>query len=112
MLQARLDPISTYSDWIISILLRDSETGDHLDLTGCSVELGVRKTGDQSVTTVATTSGGEITFPDTGYIHAQILYGDYAFDIGEYDVRLKLSRDGFTESFIIGTLPVIDGMKE
>lgn len=111
MLTARLDPISTYSDWIISILLRDSETGDPMDLTGCAVELGLRKTGDQSISTVASTAGGEITFPDTGYIHAQVLYGEYEFEVGEYDVRLKLSRDGFTEAFIIGTLPVIDGMK-
>lgn len=111
MLTARLDPISTYSDWILSIQLRDTETGDNFDLTGCSAEIGLRKIGEEAVSTVASTTGGEITFPDTGIILSQVLHGDYDFEVGEYDVRLKLSRDGFTEAFIIGTLPVIDGLE-
>lgn len=111
MLTARLDPISTYSDWILSIQLRDTETGDNFDLTGCAAEIGLRKIGEEEVSTVASTTGGEITFPDTGIILSQVLYGDYDFEVGEYDVRLKLSRDGFTEAFIIGTLPVIDGLE-
>jgi hypothetical protein len=111
MLQARLSPISTYSDWILSMQLTDSDTGDPFDLTGATASLAVRKIGEETITAVSDTAGGKITFPDTGVIHSEVLYGDYEFEVGEYDVRLTLVRDGYTESIIIGTLPVIDGLE-
>jgi hypothetical protein len=111
MLQARLGPISTYSDWILSLQITDSDTGDAFDLTGATASLAVRKIGCETITTVSSTTDGNITFPDTGVIHSEVLYGDYDFEIGEYDVRLTLERDGYTESIIIGTLPVIDGLE-
>jgi hypothetical protein len=111
MLQARLTPISTYSDWILSLELTDPDTGDPFDLTGATAAIAVRKIGEETITTVTDTTGGKITFPDTGIIHSELLYGEYEFEIGEYDVRMVLSRDGYTESIIIGTLPVIDGLE-
>lgn len=110
MIRARLDPITTEDDWIDTIYIRDADDGTAFDLTGCTAELAIRKIGEETITTVASTTGGEITFPDTGYLHWQILDADYDFDVGEYDVRLKLVRDGFTSSIIIGTLPVLDGL--
>jgi hypothetical protein len=111
MLRARLSPISTVDDWIDTIYIRDSDDGTAFVLTGCTAELGIRKIGEETITTVASTSGGEITFPATGYLHWEVLDADYEFDVGEYDVRLKLVRDGYTTSIIIGTLPVIDGLE-
>jgi hypothetical protein len=112
MLRARLSPISTVDDWIETIYIRDEDDGTAFNLTGCTAEIKIRKIGDNTSTAVATTTGGEITFPDTGYLHWEVLDADYEFDVGEYDVRLKLVRDGYTTSLIIGTLPVIDGQED
>lgn len=111
MLKARLGPISNKSDWILSIKIQDSDTGDAFDLTGASASISVRKVGCESTDIVSDTDGGKITFPDTGIIHSEVLYGSYDFDIGDYDVSLTLSRDGYTDTIIIGTLPVLDGLE-
>ena len=111
MLRARLSPISTVDDWIETLYIRDADDGTAFDLTGCTAELGIRKIGEETITTVASTTDANITFPDTGYLHWEVLDADYEFDVGEYDVRLKLERDGYTTSIIIGTLPVIDGLE-
>lgn len=110
MLKARLGPISTRSDWILSIQIQDQDTGDAFDLTGASAEIAIRKIGEETVTVVSDTAGGKITYPDTGIIHSEVLYGTYDFDVAEYDVSLTLSRDGYTDTIIIGTLPVMDGL--
>lgn len=110
MFKARLSPITTHDDWIDTIYVRD-EDGTDFDFTGCTAELVIRKVGTEGVDTVASTTGGEITYPATGYLHWQVLEGDYEFEVGDYDVRLTLERDGFTASLILGTLPVLDGIE-
>jgi hypothetical protein len=112
MLRARLDPITTASDWVDTVRLRDSDDGTDFVLTDCDAELAVRKIGCQTVTTVASTTDGKITFPATGYVHWEVLADSYSWDVGEYEVKLTLSRDAYTEIFILGTLPVLDGMNQ
>jgi hypothetical protein len=111
MLFARLDPLPLGSDWITAIQILNSEDGSAVDLDGASATVVIRKKGNTGSEITASTTNGEIQVLASGILHVQILANRLkSLSIGEYDVGLQLSRDGYTESVIIGSLPVIDGI--
>jgi hypothetical protein len=111
MFHARLQPISKGSDWIEIVELADIETGEPVDFTGATFRVTLRRKGDTSPEITGTSSTGEVISPEAGIVHIQFLASSLgSLDPGEYDIGLKIERDGFAEALIIGTLPVIDGI--
>jgi hypothetical protein len=111
MFQARLQPIAKGSDWIEIVELSDIDSGDPVDFTGASFTVSLRRKGDSSPSVTGTNATSQVISPEAGIVHIQFMASSIdALDPGEYDIGLKIERDGFTESLIIGTLPVIDGI--
>lgn len=111
MFHARLQPISKGSDWIEIVELTDIDTGDPVDFTGATFTVSLRRKGDTSAEITGNNSSGQVISPEAGIVHIQFMASSIAsLEPGEYDIGLKIERDGFTESLIIGTLPVIDGI--
>lgn len=111
MFQARLQPIAKGSDWIEVVELTDIDSGEPVDFTGASFTVSLRRKGDSGPSATGTNSSGQVISPEAGIVHIQFMSGSLGnLDPGEYDIGLKIERDGFTESLIIGTLPVIDGI--
>ena len=104
-----LSPISTVSDFIESLEIKDEKTDDPIDLTGMTATLKVRRMGDGTATEIASTTNGRITFPQVGVMHIQVLNSDYAFKEGEWDATLYVSRDGFQSQIFLGNIYVRDG---
>ena len=111
MFGARLDPITTRSDWILPIEFKDSETGDLMDLTGVTFDVRLRENGGVTSTITGSSAGGEITNPDTGVALITFLASALtSLEAVEYDVALTMYRDSYTETIILGTIPVLDGI--
>lgn len=121
MFAGSLGTISTAADWRDAISLADQETGDPLDLTGCSITFNVRESetypddygwrGPPNSTNAVlsgSTSGGQITITDLGVFQ-------WAFPAplnlcpGEHDVGIVISRSGETIQLFLGTIIVERG---
>lgn len=111
MFFARLDPLAVGSDWYLTIQMQEAETGDPLDLTGIKFTVAVQKFREGKPDLVGSSEDGHISNPETGFIVIEFL-GETTkkLSIGEYKVGLKAERSGFTETIILGTLPVIEGV--
>lgn len=111
MFAARLDPLAYGSDWLISIQFQDEDTGDLLDLTGTTFTIALQKFRENMTSLKGSSSDGHITNPELGTVIVHFL-GSETKDlaVGDYKVGLKAERNGFTETLVIGTLPVIEGV--
>lgn len=104
--------ISNRADWLETIELIDDDTGEVItDLSGVTISLQVRKPGECSALLSASTEDGKITFPGNGIIQILIPRTEFSrMQGGTYDIGLTVTRDGFTEQEILGSLPFVDGV--
>jgi hypothetical protein len=110
MIGGSLGKISTKGDWSDAKYIFDEETNDPLDMTGCEVEFNVTPLNSETAVLTGSTSAGEITLPDTGYIA-------WAFPAtslsslcsGTYDVGIVVSRDDETLQLFLGTVTIERG---
>lgn len=112
MYDARFEPVSNRADWIQTFELFDDDTGEVItDLTGVSVVVEVREQGSCYARLSATTDNGKVVDLGGGVLQ-------WMFDRSEmlplcpqtYEVGITLDRDDITSQFIIGYLPIVDGI--
>lgn len=111
MFAARLDPLAFGSDWLVSIQFQDEDTGDPLDLTGAEFTVALQKFRENTTNLKGSTADGHITMPELGTVIIHFLGSETkSLAVGDYKVGLKAERNGFTETIVIGTLPVVEGV--
>jgi hypothetical protein len=110
MLFATLPPQSNRADWIEAIEIRDDDDNDLIDLTGCEIILTVKDEDGCQVLT-GSTADGSIVIVSTGVAEFSFPRSRMAnLRADTYEVGGTLSRDGDTMQFLIGQLPVVDGV--
>lgn len=106
-----LPPASNRASWIREYEVVDDETGQLVDLTSISITFEVRDPLDGTTVLSATTENGKITVIDTGTFQHNFTRDDMAkLCARSYEVGCTLADADDTVQFIIGTLPVLDGV--
>jgi len=111
MFTGTLDPASTRADWNLVVSFVDDETQEPLDLAGASILVEVRDRLSGASVLSASTVNGKVSIVDTGTFHLSIDAHDMrALRADMYEVGGIYSLNGATRQFVIGLLPVIDGI--
>lgn len=118
---------SNAADWIGTVQLNDDDTGDLIDLTGCTVTfMVVPQTARGSGTggggwpnvygnfgtpvLTASTANGKITLPSTGIIQWTFRASEMAgLQAGFYEAGLRIEKSPDTTQILIGQVPIING---
>lgn len=109
MYQGTLEPTSNREDFERLFQLVDEDTGDLIDLTSASIVFDISEPGC-SPRIIATTENGKITLVEDSVFRVFIARSEMAcLCNGQYDVGSTIENAGETKSFIIGSLPVLDG---
>jgi hypothetical protein len=109
MYQGSLPATSNREDFEAIFQLVDEDTGDLIDLTSASIEFDISEPGCTPRLT-ATTDNGKITLVETTTFRVAFSRSEMScLCAGQYDVGSTVENGGTTRSFIIGTLPVLDG---
>jgi hypothetical protein len=111
MFLGTLEPASTRADWDLTIALLDSDTDEPLDLAGASILVEVRdRLGGGTVISASTGNGG-VTGVDTGSFRVAIPAATMRQLRGDtYEIGGTYTLNGVTRQFLIGLLPVLDGI--
>jgi hypothetical protein len=113
MITGALSPVSNREDFELQVELYDEEADEPVTLDGVAevvIEVAPRDRSSRSVLS-ARMSAGQITSPELGVIECVFAAAQMqALCAGTYDVGGTLTKDGITVQFIIGTLPVLDGV--
>jgi hypothetical protein len=110
MFNARLEPVAQGSDWTQFIHVRDGADGEDIDFTGCDIEATLKHVGRNSIVVSGSTTDTRVTIVQPGVIYLEFLADDLKnLSIGDYEIGLTVRRDGYTESLVIGALPIVDG---
>lgn len=109
MYHGSLPATSNREDFEVIFQLVDEDTGDLIDLSAATIVAQISdQNGCQRI--LLGTSSGEITLPETTTFRILIPRASMAcLCAGQYRVGLTVENAGLTTSFIIGTLPVLDG---
>ena len=109
MYQGSLPATSNREDFEAIFQLVDEDTGDLIDLSAATIVAQVSdQDGCQRI--LLGTASGEITLPENDTFRILIPRASMAcLCAGQYRVGLTVENEGQTTSFIIGTLPVLDG---
>lgn len=111
MFLGTLDPATTRADWELIVAFADADTGELLDLAGAAVLVELRDRASGGVTLSGSSANGKVLFPDTGTIRIAVPAAEMrslAADV--YDIGGVLTLNGVTLQFVIGLLPVLDGV--
>jgi hypothetical protein len=118
---------SNASDWIGTLQLNDDETGDLIDLTGCTVTFMIvpqtfRGSGTGGLTypnpnlshsqpvLTASTSNGKITLPSLGIIQWTFRASEMeTIAAGNYEAGLQIEKSPDTTQILLGKVPIING---
>lgn len=101
-----LKPTTNRSSWSEIIEIYDSETGDLFDLTGSTIVFQFRHPDRCGPTLTAATNVFDI-----GKFTASLTVDQMrTLYPATYAVGCTISRDGSTEEFINGSIPVMDGI--
>lgn len=115
MYTGSLDPFSNRADWKARYRVIDSETWEDVDLTGCTVVLGVYDENKCQRLTGSNASGGVITLEEYTTGVFSIISWSFEFGTvrnicpGTYSVGVTISNDDQKMQFIIGSVACLDG---
>lgn len=118
---------SNSADWISTLELTDADSGDLIDLTGCTITLQVwtqtqrgpgfvpvnwpninSQYGTAALT--ASTSNGKITVPSTGIVQWTFRASEMeTLTAGFYEVGMIIEKSSDTTQLMLGVLPVLNG---
>jgi hypothetical protein len=111
MLQAKFEPISNREDWVEQCKVFDLN-GALFDLTGATIVLAVIERQSKQQKLLASTTAGTIVIQGLGVF-------EFTFPVGQmrgldaskaYDVGCTILKNGRTRQYMIGMVPVIDGI--
>lgn len=106
-----LPQVSNRASWQFLFQVVDDETDDLVDVSTLSFVLEVRDPLTCSVVLSASTANGKIASPSTGELLASFTRDDMAALCSRtYEVGVTAADTDDTAQFIIGTLPVLDGI--
>lgn len=109
MYQGSLPATSNREDFEAIFQLVDEDTGDLISLTSASIEFDISEPGCRPIIT-ATTNNGKITLVEDTTFRVAIARSEMeSLCAGLYDVGATVENEGETRSFLIGSLPVLDG---
>jgi len=106
------DPVSNRAGQEFIFEAIDDETDEPVDLSSADIVLEIRDPASRSTVLSATTANGKVTAIDTGTFRASFSSADMrALCAKQYEVGCTITNgDGGPVQFIIGTLPVLDGV--
>src|SRR5262245_29567030 len=101
MYSGSLAPTSNREDWQEAITLTDEDSGDLIDISGCTITMTVRDLKNKCVVLTGSTTNGEITLPEDG----TFLWDFPAEAMGalcqaEYEVGVRITQDDRTAQLI------------
>jgi hypothetical protein len=106
-----LDPISNRTGWLRDFEIDDADAGGPVDIAGASIVIEVRDPHTGTIALSATTGNGKIALLDTGVFRVSVAPGETCLlRAGTYEVGATITLNGESQSLIIGTLPVLDGV--
>lgn len=104
-----LEPVSNKATWAATFEVRDAETDELIDLSSLD-EIVVQIRGSGRVLS-ASLSNGKVTIVDTGVFRWVFSSSDMGTLVAKtYQVGCLLTGNGEKAQFMIGTLPVLDGI--
>ena len=111
MYQGTLSPTTTQEDWKLIVEIDDEDTGEALDLTGATIVFEVRDPKSRGIVLSATSNNGKILMLDTGIFRVLFVRSEMlGLAAQNYEVGCVLTINGETKQYIIGTVPVLDGV--
>jgi hypothetical protein len=111
MFLGTLDPASTRADWEYIVSLIDHETDEPLDLAGASILAELRDRRSGATVLSASTSNGRISAIDIGTFRILLSASDMrTLRADTYEIGGIYTLNGTTRQFIIGLLPILDGV--
>lgn len=118
MFRGTLDEESNKATWTDDVEVTDEE-GTLIDLTDAIIVLEVRAKRsiddyDTNITNAilsATTTNGKITLQGTGVFRFSFTKSEMnSLCAGTYEMGGTIERDGETDQFLIGQVPILDGI--
>lgn len=112
MYQANFEPVSNRADWAQTFEIVDDDAGTIItDFTGVSVTVELREPGSCYARLSASIDNGKIADQGNGIL-------EWLFPRSEmtglcamtYEIGVTIERDDFTTQYLIGTLPIVDGI--
>lgn len=114
MISCSLSPVSNRETLNIQIELRDEETDELIDVSDVSeviIAIASRSASSSTPALSARLSSGQITQPELGIFECSFSADRMrSLCTGTYDIGGTLTKDGETVQFLLGTLPVLDGV--
>jgi hypothetical protein len=106
-----LDPASTRADWELLVAFVDDDTDEPLELSGASIIVELRDRLGGQIVISATTSNGLVSLVDTGAFQIAVPAATMkSLRDDMYEVGGTYTLNGSTRQFVIGLLPVLDGI--
>lgn len=113
MYTGSLDPVSNRAGWTFIREVVDSDANDEpIDLSNCSITFEVRDPECRRTILSGTTDNGKVTVIDTGVFQAAFTAEDMrSLCAKQYEVGCTITNGAEQPAqFIIGELPVLDGV--
>jgi hypothetical protein len=109
MYTGSLPTISNRADWKFEIGLTDSDTGETIDFTGCTIEIDVRD--DNRCIVLHGTTSDKISIPQIGVAQISFTPADVRnLCAGSYSAGITITGNGETMQLFAGSVSVVDGV--
>lgn len=112
MYQGSFSPVSNRGGWSQNIEVVDADTDEYVDLSDATIVFEVRNPRTLTAELSATTGNSKVTVVDTGVFQIAFTASEMRdLCAGTYEVGCTISNaDSEPQQFIIGTVPVLDGV--
>jgi len=109
MYSGSLPTISNRADWQFEIGIVDVDTGEAVDLTGCTVDIALRD--DKGCIVLCGDSTDKITFPEIGVLQVWFTTQDvHNLCAGAYDAGITITGNDLTMPLFSGSVTVVNGV--
>lgn len=107
----RFPQVSNRADWNVNLKNTDPNDGTLIDLSPYTITLQIRGRACSWPVLSAGTSDGKVTFPSEGIVAIRVPAAEMsALIAGTYEVGATVTDGTNTSQFILGSLPVVDGI--
>lgn len=112
MHDARFEPVSNRADWSQPFEIIDDDTNNSItDIAGVSMRIEVREQRSNRPRLVASFDNGKITNLGNGVLEWHFSRSEMTgMCAGTYEIGVTLERDGLTTQYLIGIVPIVDGI--